>query len=68
VRTRASRSQSLVCITCVMRPIATDDPVAWCIGLSFSLTRSLTVQTRLNRSRYCFGWRLGKLGAKGTFY
>jgi len=40
-----------------MRTIAIDDPVAWA-SVSRSLIRGFVVQTRLNGSRSCLGWRL----------
>jgi len=38
-----------------MRPIATGDPVAWCVSLSVTRLRCVK---RLNGSKSCSGWRL----------
>jgi len=43
------------CAMCILPPIATDDPVAWCVCQS---AMQLRCATRLNRSRSCSGCRL----------
>jgi len=41
--------------TCILRPIPTDDHVAWCVCLS----RSCAVQKRMGRLKSCSRWTFG---------